>query len=91
MSGIFETQPSAPKRRRSVPRLIAAGALALLTGAIIAGCAATAPAAPAAPTAAACAPRPSPLRPPRPPHLQRLRPKAHPLGRLPVEPAARPR
>ena len=53
MSGIFETQRSTPKRRLSVPRLIAAGALALLTGAIIAGCAATAPAAPAAPTAVA--------------------------------------
>ena len=50
MSGIFETQRSTPKRRRSVPRLIAAGALALLTGALIAGCAATAPAVPAAPT-----------------------------------------
>ncbi len=79
MSGIFETQPSAPKRRRSVPRLIAAGALALLTGAIIAGCAATAPAAPAA------------NRSHRLPSQRLLPPKAHLLGRLPVEPVARPR
>ena len=69
MSGIFETQPSAPKRRRSVPRLIAAGVLALLTGALIAGCAATTPAAPAEPVAptavaAAAAPQGAPPGPP---------------------------
>jgi acetyl esterase/lipase len=55
VSGIFETQRSTPKKRRSVSRLIAAGALALLTGGIIAGCAATAPAAPTAITATAVA------------------------------------
>ena len=73
----FETQPSSAQTAPSVPRLIAAGALTLLTGAIIAGCAATAPtprtaaeaatvapAAPAAPTATAAAPQGVPPGPP---------------------------
>ena len=52
MERISETQSSAPKRRHSIPRLLAIGVLALLAAVIIAGCAATAPAAPVAPTAA---------------------------------------
>jgi hypothetical protein len=98
VSGIFETQRSTPKRRLSVPRLIAAGALALLTGALIAGCAATAPAVPAARTAVATTVAPTagvvstatiaaaPAAP-----AAAAAPKAHLLGRLPAEPAPHPR
>ena len=43
-----EANASTPRRRSSVLRLLATGALTLLAGGIIAGCAATAPAAPAA-------------------------------------------
>ena len=43
-----EANDSTPRRRLSVLRLLATGALTLLAGGIIAGCAATAPAAPAA-------------------------------------------
>ncbi len=43
-----EANASTPSRRSSVLRLLATGALTLLAGGIIAGCAATAPAAPAA-------------------------------------------
>ena len=80
MSGIFETQPSAPKRRRSVPRLIAAGALALLTGAIIAGCAATAPAAPAAPTAVVVIPTATVAAAPAAPAAPQGAPQGAPPG-----------
>ena len=48
MSMSSETRDSTPRRRSSVLRLLASGALTLLAGGIIAGCAATAPAAPAA-------------------------------------------
>ena len=43
-----EANDSTPRRRSSVLRLLATGALTLLAGGIIAGCAATAPAAPTA-------------------------------------------
>ena len=74
-----EANDSTPRRRSSVLRLLATGALTLLAGGIIAGCAATAPAAPAAtaapttvsatvapaaPTATAAAPEGVPPGPP---------------------------
>ena len=84
-----EANDSTPRRRSSVLRLLATGALTLLAGGIIAGCAATAPAAPtatAAPKTAALRPS-APLSRPRP--LPRLR--ACLPDRLPAAPAARRR
>jgi len=51
-----ETHNSSPRRRSPGLRLLAAGTFALLAGAVIAACVATAPSAPAAPTATAVAP-----------------------------------
>ena len=87
-----EANDSTPRRRSSVLRLLATGALTLLAGGIIAGCAATAPAAPAAtaaPTDRGLRPsrRQQPLSRPRPlPHLRACLP-----DRLPAAPAARRR
>ena len=84
-----EANDSTPRRRLSVLRLLATGALTLLAGGIIAGCAATAPAAPAATAApnGRSVATVAPLRQLRP--LPRLR--ACLPDRLPAAPAARRR